>query len=88
MYRQRFFLLVLPELIAGFNATKTENEEKNVSSKKKANHLTALSHLLLHIPKQVRIWVEDDVAAAALLCSNDDQFLYVTHNLMNIFYWF
>ena len=65
MYRQRFFLLVLPELIYGFNAAEMKDMDVDcnqsnlaqLNKQKKANHLTALSHLLLHLPKQVQFFI-------------------------------
>ncbi|XP_076807958.1 MMS19 nucleotide excision repair protein homolog [Clavelina lepadiformis] len=61
MYRQRFFLLIIPELVAGFHSAKdtpmeisqTGDLEQVLPSVKQAHCLTALSHLLLHLPKQV-----------------------------------
>uniref|UniRef100_H2ZLN5 MMS19 nucleotide excision repair protein n=1 Tax=Ciona savignyi TaxID=51511 RepID=H2ZLN5_CIOSA len=45
MHKQRFFLLVMPEILSMFKSS--------VDGKHKANILTALSHLIGHLPKQV-----------------------------------
>nr|CAB3263882.1 MMS19 nucleotide excision repair protein homolog [Phallusia mammillata] len=55
MYKQRFFLLVLPKIVNAFETMKLDNnapqEEENQN--KKANYLTALAEMLVLIPKQV-----------------------------------
>lgn len=65
MYRQRFFQSALPTLIDGFRAVENDsngesametNQTTNTdSSATKANYLTALSHFLMYLPKQVRL---------------------------------
>ncbi|XP_039255593.2 MMS19 nucleotide excision repair protein homolog [Styela clava] len=63
MYKQRFFQSVLPKLTTGFHDTEEKQksmmetepvtENSNLLSQTKANYLTALSHLLRYLPKQV-----------------------------------
>lgn len=62
MYKQRFFQLVLPKLTSGFHDAEEQQESEmetndakdgTLLSQTKANYLTALSHILRYLPKQV-----------------------------------
>nr|XP_018666798.1 MMS19 nucleotide excision repair protein homolog isoform X2 [Ciona intestinalis]XP_026689740.1 MMS19 nucleotide excision repair protein homolog isoform X2 [Ciona intestinalis] len=45
MHKQRFFLLIIPEIVSSFKTSENKTQQTNI--------LTALSHLIGHLPKQV-----------------------------------
>lgn len=64
MHKQWFFQRALPRLKEGFqNINEEEKLEMDVSNveslvqRQKANYLTALSHLLRHLQKQVCVFI-------------------------------
>lgn len=51
MHKQRFFQMTLSEIVKGFETTRNESK----FSEEKSNYLTALSHMLKYVPKQVTV---------------------------------
>ncbi|KAJ1961472.1 hypothetical protein IWQ62_003856, partial [Dispira parvispora] len=53
LFRQRFFSMVVPQLIRGYEQTTDSTDSTAFAQDPKAPYLLALSHLIAHVPKQV-----------------------------------